>query len=252
VTIAAVVTAAGSGARLGAGVPKALMIVQGRALVSWAVSRIADACDEIVVTAPAAHIADFEAALAPVADATGKRIDVIAGGAERQQSVAAALGTLFAPGRDAPEIVLVHDAARAFQDPAVGLAAIEAVRAGADGAIPVVSVVDTLVHAPSADGTLGDSADRESLRAVQTPQVFKGSVLHAAHLAHADAAATDDAQLVRASGGRVVAVDGHEWGFKVTRPSDIPLAEYIASELGAGSSRTTSTGALPPRAEETA
>ncbi|WP_430868372.1 IspD/TarI family cytidylyltransferase [Demequina aurantiaca] len=229
--IAAVVTAAGSGSRLGAEFPKALVPLAGRELVVWAVLRIADACDEVVVTAPTSHLAEFEDALRGLPALDGKRIRVISGGAERQQSVSAALDVLFAEGQPAPDVVLVHDAARGFQDPSVTRAAIAAVQDGADGAIPVVPVVDTLVESPSCAGTLGQSVDRDQLRAVQTPQVFAGAALRAAHLAHADASATDDAQLVRASGGRVVAVAGHEWGFKVTLPSDLPLAEHVAQVL---------------------
>ncbi|WP_061962927.1 2-C-methyl-D-erythritol 4-phosphate cytidylyltransferase [Demequina aurantiaca] len=230
---AAVVTAAGSGSRLGADVPKALFPLAGRALVAWAVLRVADACDEIVVTAPATHVADIEVALAAVPELAGRPMLVIPGGAERQQSVAVAIEALFAADRTPPDIVLVHDAARAFQDPHVTHAAIAAVRAGADGAIPVLEVVDTLVEAAGATGELGATVDRDGLRAVQTPQVFRAEALRAAHRDHSTAQATDDAQLVRASGCRVVAVDGHESGFKVTRPSDLPLAEHYANELRA-------------------
>lgn len=255
--IAAVVTAAGSGTRLGADVPKALIPLAGRELVAWAAVRIADACDEIIVTAPASHVAEFEAALREVPALTGREVRVVAGGAERQQSVAAALDVLFAPGGVAPDIVLVHDAARAFQDPAVAVAAIDAVRAGADGAVPVLPLVDTLVEArssrdaspavePGSMDELGATVDRDSLRAVQTPQVFRGDVLRSAHRAHADESATDDAQLVRASGGLVVAVDGHEWGFKLTRPSDVPLGEHIAAALIASEGPATPRTATHP------
>ncbi|WP_062213376.1 IspD/TarI family cytidylyltransferase [Demequina oxidasica] len=230
-SVAAVVTAAGSGSRLGADVPKALFPLAGRSLVAWAVLQVADACDDIVVTAPAAHVADVKAALAAVPELAGRPMLVIAGGAERQQSVAAAIDALFADDRTPPDIILVHDAARAFQDSDVTRAAIAAVRAGADGAIPVLEVVDTLVEATGPDGELGATVDRDGLRAVQTPQVFGAEMLHTAHRDFATARATDDAQLVRASGGKVVAVAGHESGFKVTRPSDLPLARHYATEL---------------------
>lgn len=238
--IAAVVTAAGSGSRLGADVPKALVPLSGRALVAWAVLGIADACDEIVVTAPQSHLAEVTAALASL-ELSHTPVRVIAGGAQRQQSVAAGLEALFDERAPTPDVVLVHDAARAFQAPSVIRSAIAAVIDGAAGAIPLVPVVDTLVSAPDEDGTLGETVDREGLRAVQTPQVFRSEILRAAHLAYAESAATDDAQLVRASGGRVVAVDGHESGFKVTVQADLPLAEYYASQL---------RGARPPAREQ--
>ncbi len=230
-TIAAVIPAAGSGTRLGAvspdgAVPKALVPIEGRALVAWAVLRLGDLAEMIVVTAPASHLDEVRTAVAAVAEG----VTVIAGGATRQESVAAGLAALQLQPDD---IVLIHDAARAFQDPAVMTSTVDAVRAGADGAIPVLPVVDTLISAPGPDGVIGDGVDRDALRAVQTPQTFRAQVVLAAHRsAGADPtrpAATDDASLARTLGHRIVAVDGHEWGFKVTQPSDLPLARYIAS-----------------------
>jgi 2-C-methyl-D-erythritol 4-phosphate cytidylyltransferase len=129
--------------------------------------------------------------------------------------------------------VAIHDAARAFQPIATFRFALAAVEAGADGAVPVVPLVDTLVAAPEADGTLGAGVDRDSLRAVQTPQAFRWE---AARDAHARAAAdgfeaTDDASLARHYGYRVVATEGHPWGFKVTTAGDLALAEHVARQL---------------------
>ncbi|WP_084104857.1 2-C-methyl-D-erythritol 4-phosphate cytidylyltransferase [Demequina sp. NBRC 110056] len=221
-TIAAVVTAAGSGSRLGADVPKALLHVEGRALVAWAVSRLGEIAEAVVVTAPAAHLSAFEEAV----DGAAR---VVAGGDTRQDSVAAGLAAL---ALDDDDIVLIHDAARAFQDPSVAAATVRAVQSGADGAIPVLPVVDTLVTAPGPDGSVGDPVDREAFRAVQTPQTFRARVALDAHR-RGSAGATDDASLARELGYRIVAVDGHEWGFKVTRPSDLPLALSIAAQLEA-------------------
>ncbi|MFN3865618.1 MAG: 2-C-methyl-D-erythritol 4-phosphate cytidylyltransferase [Demequina sp.] len=223
--VAAVITAAGSGTRLGAESPKALVLIEGRAVVAWAVLRLAEVVDSVVVTAPAAHLDTMRAALADA----GASALVVSGGDTRQASVAAGLAALdLAPD----DIVLIHDAARAFQEPSVALATIAAVRAGADGAIPVLPVVDTLIGAADADGTIGDVVDREALRAVQTPQTFRAHVALEAHASAATGAtATDDATLARALGHRIVAVDGHEWGFKITVPSDLPLARHIAQSL---------------------
>ncbi|WP_062136271.1 IspD/TarI family cytidylyltransferase [Demequina aestuarii] len=230
--IAAVITAAGSGTRLAASspdgaVPKALVTLDGRALVAWAVTRIADVAERIVVTAPALHVDAVQSALADA----GVDALVVPGGDTRQASVAAGLSAL---ALDDDDIVLIHDAARAFQEPAVAAATIEAVRAGADGAIPVLPVVDTLIGAPGPDGVIGEPVDREGIRAVQTPQTFRAAVAIDAHrrgAAPGAPPATDDATLARALGHRIVAVAGHEWGFKVTRPSDLPLAHHIARSL---------------------
>lgn len=232
-TIAAVVTAAGSGTRLGAvsphgAVPKALVAIEGRALVAWAVSHVSEVAERIVVTAPSNHLDSMRAALADA----GASALVVSGGDTRQASVAAGLHALdLAPD----DIVVIHDAARAFQLPAVMRATVAAVQDGADGAIPVLPVVDTLIGAPAADGTIGPAVDRDSLRAVQTPQTFRASAILDAHRRAAEDAAaspaTDDATLARALGHRIVAVDGHEWGFKLTRPGDMPLAREIAQQI---------------------
>lgn len=218
-TVAAVVTAAGSGSRLGADVPKALVPVGGRPLVAWAVEAVLQVAGAVVVTAPASHLDAFRAAV-PAAT-------VVAGGRERQDSVAAGLAAV----PDDARIVMIHDAARAFQPASVMTILVEAVRAGADGAVPVVPVVDTLVAAAT-DGTLGATVDRESLRAVQTPQVFTVEAARAAHAraTSSGATATDDAQLAVAAGFRVVEVAGDERGFKVTRPLDLALASAIAAQ----------------------
>ena len=217
-TVAAVVTAAGSGTRLGAAVPKALLPIEGRALVAWALDGICQAADAVVVTAPQSHLDAFR-------EAVDGRATVVGGGVTRQESVALGLAALDLADED---IVLIHDAARAFQTVDTMRATVAAVEAGADGAIPVVPVVDTLVAAPGPDGALGEPVDRHAFRSVQTPQTFRARVARDAH-ARGRAGATDDATLARELGYRVIAVEGHAWGFKVTRPADLPLALHIAS-----------------------
>ena len=219
-TVAAVVTAAGSGTRLGADAPKALLPIEGRALVAWALDGVLTTATRVVVTAPAANLDAFR-------EAVDGRATVVPGGTTRQESVALGLVALDLADDD---VVLIHDAARAFQTPDVAAATVAAVRDGADGAIPVLPVVDTLIGAPAPDGSIGDPVDRAAYRVVQTPQTFRAAVALDAHR-RGRADATDDATLARELGYRIVAVDGHEWGFKVTHASDVPLALSIASQL---------------------
>ncbi len=145
---------------------------------------------------------------------------VVAGGAERQDSVRLALEALD----PAVELVLVHDAARCLTPPELVEAVVAELRAGAEAVVPVLPVADTV---KSVDGaTVVATLDRTSLRAVQTPQGFARAVLARAHAAGLPAA-TDDAGLVELCGGTVRTVPGSEEAFKVTRPIDLLLAEAV-------------------------
>lgn len=218
-TLAAVVTAAGYGTRLGSDLPKALVRVAGEPLVVHAVRAVADVVEAVVVTAPPTHVDRFVAAL------QGLDVRIVPGADSRQGSVAAGLAALELEPQD---IVLIHDAARAFQPVAVMREAVQAVAQGADGAIPVVPVVDTLVTEPGPDGSLGEPVDRAGYRIVQTPQAFRAGAILDAH-ARGGTDASDDATLARALGYRVVATAGHEHGFKITHAADLALAEHIAA-----------------------
>ena len=173
--VAVLVPAAGAGVRLGPGAPKALRLLDGEPLLVHAVRRVAAAPSVrlIVVAAPAADVEAVRALLAPVAP-----VVVVAGGAERQQSVAAALGVV----PDGVSIVLVHDAARALTPPDLVESVAAAVRGGLPAVIPVLPVVDT-VKEVDADGFVLGTVDRTVLRIVQTPQGFRRDVLVAAHAA---------------------------------------------------------------------
>jgi 2-C-methyl-D-erythritol 4-phosphate cytidylyltransferase len=216
--VAVLVPAAGAGVRLGPGAPKALRPLAGEPLLVHAVRRIAAApsVHTIVVAAPAADVESVRSMLAPVAP-----VIVVPGGAERQASVAAALAAVPA----GPEIVLVHDAARALIPPDLVESVAEAVRSGHDAVIPVLPVVDTIKEVDAGERVLG-TVDRSALRAVQTPQGFRRSVLTAGHAAAGDPL-TDDAGLVEKQGVAVVCVPGSEHALKTTRPFDLALAEHL-------------------------
>ncbi|MEU5937651.1 2-C-methyl-D-erythritol 4-phosphate cytidylyltransferase [Micromonospora sp. NPDC047548] len=216
--VAVLVPAAGAGVRLGPGAPKALRLLGGEPLLVHAVRRIAAApsVHTIVVAAPATEVAAVRRLLAPVAP-----VVVVPGGAERQASVAAALAAV-PPG---PDIVLVHDAARALTPPELVESVAAAVRAGHHAVIPVLPVVDTIKEVGAGEVVLG-TVDRSALRAVQTPQGFRRDVLTAAHAAARDQL-TDDAGLVEKQGVPVFCVPGSEYALKVTRPFDLALAEHL-------------------------
>jgi 2-C-methyl-D-erythritol 4-phosphate cytidylyltransferase len=215
--VAVLVPAAGAGLRLGPGGPKALRLLAGEPLLVHAIRRVAAAAPvrQIVVAAPAADVEAVRALLAPVAPVT-----VVAGGAERQESVAIALAQV----PPEIEIVLVHDAARALTPPALIESVAATVRDGAPAVIPVLPVVDTIKEV-SGEAVLG-TVDRAALRRVQTPQGFRHDVLAAVHAAATDPL-TDDAGLVEKAGRPVICVPGSELALKITRPLDLILAEAL-------------------------
>jgi 2-C-methyl-D-erythritol 4-phosphate cytidylyltransferase len=220
-TVAAIVAAAGRGERLGADVPKALVEVAGAALVVHAVARLrAAGCEVVVVAAPPEAVDRFAAVLPDVS--------VIAGGATREASVAAALHALPAD----VDVVLVHDAARGLAPAAVAEAVIAAVRAGADAVVPVLPLADTVKEVDSA-GWVRRTLDRATLRAVQTPQGFRRLVLERAHQSAAGGDSLDDASLVEGLGLTVRTVPGDPAALKVTTRADLlTVAALVGEHVG--------------------
>ncbi|HEX6920875.1 MAG TPA: 2-C-methyl-D-erythritol 4-phosphate cytidylyltransferase [Actinomycetes bacterium] len=218
---AAIVPAAGRGERLGPGAPKALRLLGGAPLLVHAVRALARArsVDLVVVAAPPDQVEEVRGLLAD--HHAGAALSVVAGGRSRQESVRRALASL----PDAVTTVLVHDAARPLAPVELVDVVAGAVRAGADAVVPVVPVADTVKRV--VDECVVETVDRETLRAVQTPQGFERSVLEAAHLDAGPDEATDDAALVERLGHVVHVVPGAEEAFKVTRPIDLLLAEAV-------------------------
>jgi 2-C-methyl-D-erythritol 4-phosphate cytidylyltransferase len=223
--VAVLVPAAGMGVRLGPGGPKALRTLAGESLLAHALRRLAAAPSVavVVIAAPPEAVSDVRA-LAVAAVGAGPAPIVVPGGATRQASVAAALAAT-PPGL---EIVLVHDAARALAPPDLVEAVAAAVRRGRDAVIPVLPVVDTIKQVADDGGVVVGTVDRAALRAVQTPQGFRRSVLAEAHrVGDGTAAATDDAGLVERLGVQVHCVPGSELALKITKPLDLVVAEHL-------------------------
>lgn len=226
----AVLTAAGSGSRLGCEVPKALVELSGRPLVWWAARGLrAGGVGTIVVTAPAASLDEFRAVIADIGG-----VEVVAG-SDRSRQASVALGLAALGQRNEGDVVLVHDAARPLTPAQVTARVIDAVRAGAGAVIPVLPVTDTL-KSVDASGVVTGTPRRADMVAVQTPQGFRWDVLTRAHEVGASlgadeaVAATDDAGLVEAIGAVVHTVAGDERSLKVTRPLDLSLAQLLAGQ----------------------
>ncbi|MDE0547131.1 2-C-methyl-D-erythritol 4-phosphate cytidylyltransferase [Microbacterium sp. C7(2022)] len=223
-TVGIVVVAAGSGTRLGAGAPKAFVGIDGASILHHALRNVGQiAGAQIVIVAPEGREGEALAAARSAVPSGADLVAVVRGGPTRQQSVAAGLAALWPSVRS----VLVHDAARALTPPAVFERVIEELGAGADAAIPVLPVVDTLKRV---DGQHVIAAvDRAALAAAQTPQGFRRDVLDRAYAETMDEF-TDDAALVAAAGGLVRVVAGDPSAFKITGPDDLARARSMLAQ----------------------
>ena len=219
-TVVAVVPAAGSGERLAAGIPKAFCDLDGRTLLECAVAGLLESgvVDHVVVAVPADRIGQ-------AAQALGDRVTVVAGGAERAESVSLALAGLSLLPAPA-EFVLVHDAARALTPPQLIVRVVDALRSGHRAVVPALPLSDT-IKAVDANGVVLGTPDRAGLRAVQTPQGFATDLLLRAYERAGTADFTDDASLVEQLGGQVQVVDGDPLAFKITTQLDLLLAQTV-------------------------
>jgi 2-C-methyl-D-erythritol 4-phosphate cytidylyltransferase len=152
----------------------------------------------------------------------GDAATIVAGGDSRTESVRRALAAV-----GQPELVVVHDAARALTPPAVIVRVVDALHAGAQAVVPVVPVADT-IKAVDANGVVIATPERSGLRAAQTPQGFQTSVLLAAY-ERSESAVTDDASMVESLGTQVHVVDGDPLAFKITTALDLLLARAVVS-----------------------
>jgi len=232
-----VIAAAGSGQRLGAGGPKAFVPLAGRAMVEWSIAafRAAPSVRSIVVACPPGHVHDL----------AGGDLGVVDGGATRAESISNALATV------GTELVAIHDAARPLVTPDLIEEVVATLVADPDaaGAIAATSVADTIKqlapgtkppfsmpHMKNGGFVIELTLDRERLWAAQTPQVFRVEALREALMADPErlGAATDEAMMVEAAGGRVLIRPSPPENLKVTTPLDLKLAELLLAERAAG------------------
>jgi 2-C-methyl-D-erythritol 4-phosphate cytidylyltransferase / 2-C-methyl-D-erythritol 2,4-cyclodiphosphate synthase len=207
---AAVLVAAGSGSRFGTATPKQFLSLAGKPVIRHAAEALAGYAQLLQPVGDAAALA---AALAGL-----PHLPTVAGGTTRQDSVRAGLEALE---RLAPDVVLVHDAARPLIPPGTIPALLAALRTAA-GAIPAVPVADTLKRATH--GLIDATVPREGLFRAQTPQAFRFRVLLAAHRQDIQGT-TDDASLLEAIGEPVAIVPGSEDNIKLTYAEDLPRLE---------------------------
>jgi 2-C-methyl-D-erythritol 4-phosphate cytidylyltransferase / 2-C-methyl-D-erythritol 2,4-cyclodiphosphate synthase len=219
VATTALIVAAGSGSRMGGGLPKQFRLLGGKPVLRWAVESLIShpAVQTVRVVVGQGQQVDAAAAL------DGLDVgELIEGGAERADSVRAGLSVIEA------DAVLVHDAARPFCPPAVVdrlLASLEFF----GGAAPVLPVADTLAW--SGD-SLGEAVERAGIVRVQTPQAFRLDALKSAYDGWSGLSPADETTVLRAAGMEVAAVAGDPALEKLTLPADFERAEqWIAGRL---------------------
>ncbi len=221
--LAILIVAAGKGVRAGGALPKQYAPLLGKPMLRWTIEAFADYPDALVqvMIGPDQGPLYEDAVKGMTLRPPG------IGGATRQETVRRGL-ELLAP--ESPELVLIHDAARPFVSNGLIDGVIEALEAGADGAVPHVPVSDTLRKLEDGKWV---TVPREGLLRAQTPQGFHFSAILAAHRAFADQEVTDDTAVAELAGRKIVATLGETNNMKVTSPEDFTTAQiFLAARLG--------------------
>ena len=222
--IAVLVVAAGRGERAGGALPKQYAPLLSKPILRW------------TLEAFAAHprVTAIQVAIGPdqdkAYDETVRGLDLlapIAGGETRQESVRRGLEALASV---APDIVLIQDGARPLVSAKLIDGVIAALEAGADAAVPLLAVADTLKRNEAGKWT---TVPRDGLHRAQTPQGFKFVKILRAHRHFAAQDVTDDMALAELAGLQIAAVAGEDSNMKVTTPEDFALAEgHLRARLG--------------------
>lgn len=235
--VSAIIAAGGRGQRLGAGIPKQLLTVNGQSLLQRSVSLFVThpEIDEVVVALPP----DLAAEPPPYLRASPKPLRIVAGGPRRQDSVANA----FAAVAEQADVVVIHDAARPFATPAL-ISRTIAAAAESGAALAAMRARDTVKRAGAeATAVVAETIPRESIYLAQTPQAFTRRVLRdALALSGADVDATDEASLAERAGHPVRLIEGEQSNIKITTQEDLAVAEALAKPQAPAPARTGRAG----------
>ncbi len=223
---AAVIVAGGVGARMGSAIPKQFLEIQGRPLIAYTIDAFYEAFPEIqvIVVLPQPMLEERGAMISGYF--AGKSILFTAGGSTRFDSVKNGLSLVTEPS-----IIFVHDAVRCMVSPKLIRDCYNtALEHGS--AIPVVPVKDSIRRIR--DG-VSEVVDRESLRAVQTPQTFRSEILIPAFNTSYQPSFTDEATVAEHNGHKVMLIAGEESNIKITVQSDLVFAgQMIGKQLNGG------------------
>lgn len=217
-----IIVAGGSGTRFGSALPKQFLEVAGRPVLLRAIEAMAHALPRAAVTVVIAR--EREDYFRSMCGRYGVPVPAVAyGGATRWESVSRGLATVAPDAR----VVLVHDGARPFPSAEMVQALLSAIEGGAQGAVPVVPVTDSLRRTTD-DGRTSVAVDRAELRAVQTPQAFRADLLRRAYAEPYRDSFTDDASVMETAGfSDIVMTPGSPSNIKVTHPMDMAVAEAL-------------------------
>ncbi len=213
-----VIVAAGAGKRFRQNIPKQFELLLGKPMLMYAIEAFYQAEPGIQVIIVIQDI--FQNHWKSLCKTHNFHIphQIAEGGPERFHSVKNGLSLIADEG-----LIAVHDGARPLVSrQLIGNAFRMAERFGA--VVPVIEVSDSV---RMVSGSQHKPADRRNLRLVQTPQVFKGSILKKAYMQHYDVNFTDDATVVEAMGEKVVLIEGSSENIKITRPPDLIIARAL-------------------------
>jgi 2-C-methyl-D-erythritol 4-phosphate cytidylyltransferase len=219
--VGAIIVAAGASRRMN-GVDKILAPLGGKPVLSWSIEAMekSSLIDRVILVNSQSNM---EPVRCLVADHKYSKVaKVCLGGLRRQDSVAAGLKSL-----DDCEWIIIHDGARPFLTPELIEKGLESARENG-AAIAAVPVTDTIKLAGN-DGVVIETPPRSHLWAVQTPQIFRLSIIKEAYQ-QAAGDVTDDAMLVEQIGYKVKLYPGSYDNIKITTPMDLAIAEILVKE----------------------
>lgn len=221
---AVLILAGGSGSRVGSDIPKQYLTIGGKPVIRRTVEAFLrhPAIDTVRVVIAAGDRARYTEALAGL-----ELPDPVDGGATRQESGRNGLESLT---DSAPDLVLIHDAARPFVDHAV-IDRVVAALENNSAVLPAIPVADTLKRGAGSPPAVQDTVDRENIWRAQTPQGFRYADILSAHRAADGRELTDDTAVAEAAGMTVALVTGSEENFKITTREDMERAERMTGNM---------------------
>jgi 2-C-methyl-D-erythritol 4-phosphate cytidylyltransferase len=220
--LSAIIVAAGSSERMG--FDKLFALVSGKPVIAHTIAAFENTkcIDEIILVGRADSLAELQKLIPK----PSKVKQIVAGGAERSDSVRAGLECID-PKSD---FVAVHDAARPMITPEKITRVCEVARTSG-GATLAETISDTLKRADGDLAVVG-SVDRDGVYAMQTPQVFEKKLLEEAYdlVVKKKLSVTDEVSAVELLGKKIVLVPNHDFNFKITYPRDLPMAEFVLKQ----------------------